>query len=224
MGCIVTMNSEKLYKKFLPEIDDTSAFQFITISEDIKTSKKMRNIAPMPSLMPPPQLSKLFNNGEKQEFYDGYARYLQSPSIDFYIAAIVKSVISNDFQLILLCSKSEDEQEYLKILAKYISGVYKMDVFKVKDYLKDPKKINKIKNKEEIEKIVDKKMKKFSKLGIDTNIDPNAQQAVTAKRVKEELSKLDKEDLREIARRQKIKTKGLGRNDLIKAIIKRLSA
>lgn len=164
MGCIIKMDSEKFIMKFLKQYD-AADFQFILVSNNITTTKKYKNIMAVPALIPPPNIiAEYINDGFSKDYKKKYLDYLKRDEINALVSIIVKAAMG-DMKLVLLCSKSEDEYKYLKMICEFIENYYKLKSFSLKDFKKDPEKACKIKNKDEIAKILAKTMEKLKDVG-----------------------------------------------------------
>jgi hypothetical protein len=218
MGVVIRMDSKKFLKDFRKEVD-TSEYQYVLISELIKTRGEHKNVQAIQRLIPPPAIISEYINGDKQSYKKAYLKYLQTPDIDAMVTIIVKAAIQNDMKIVLLCSRSEDEFAYLKHLSEYMEAVYKLKTFTYKDYTKDPEKASKIKNKDEINKIVSKKLERMGKDGVDLNTVNNKDRYI------KELKKLGKKGMKKLAKSRGIKIKDdLEKDEMAKKLAKKLLA
>jgi hypothetical protein len=220
MGSIIRMNSKEFIKGFLPAEKNADDFQYVLVSERITTTGELKNAKAFPRLIPPGPIVREFIDGDKKAYKKVYLKYLQEINIEAFVSIIVKSVIENDFKIVLICSKSEDEFKYLKYLCEYIEAVYKLKTHTLETYLKNPDKANKIKNKDEVRKIIGKKFDKMNKTGI--NLDSPA---VQKKEVVKELKKLGRKELKRLAKSKNIKLdKEMSDGEMAKKIAKKLLA
>lgn len=212
------MDSKKFFKELIPEVKHDE-FQFILISDFIKTNNTFKNVKSIPRLMPPNRVMQDFVNDNMKEYKKGYLKYLQNPNIEAFISIIVKAAVVNDMKIVLLCSHSENEFKYLKMLTEYIEAVYKMQTYSFKDYMKDPEKVSKLKNKEEITKILGKKFEKMERSGVDLNTTIDKEDYV------KQLIKLGKKGMQKLAKSRNIKIdKDLGKKEMAKKLAKKLLA
>jgi hypothetical protein len=222
MGVIITMDSEKFLKKFLPATDNTDGYQFILISEDIKIRDlegKKKNIMSFPTLIPTPPVINLYVNGETKSYKKAYLNQLQEPEVEAFITVLVKAAVINDFKVVLLCSTSEAERGYIELLSEYIEAAYQLKTYSWKKFNEDQEKACKIKNKDEIVKILGRKFEKMERLGVSLNL------GVDTDKIKKKLGKLGKKELRKLAKTGKIKVdKEMDKKTLIKKILKKASA
>lgn len=115
MGCVIRLNSEKFVMNFLKEFDQQD-FQFILISENITTDRRYKNVMPIQALIPPPNIIATFiNDGYGKDYKQKYFNYLKKDEINSLVSIIIKAVMGG-MKIVLLCSKSEDEYKYLKLL------------------------------------------------------------------------------------------------------------
>lgn len=218
MGVIIRMDSKKFLKDFREKFN-TEEYQYILISELITTKGDLKNVQPIQRLMPPPKIASRYVEGDKKSYEKAYLEYLQIPEIDAMVTIIVKAAIQNDMKIVLICSKSEDEFDYLKHICQYIEAIYKMKTYTYKEYAKDPEKANKLKNKDEINKIVSKKLERMNKEGVD--LDP----ANKKERYIKELKKLGKKGMKKLAKSRGIKLKDdLEKDEMAKKLAKKLLA
>jgi hypothetical protein len=210
------MNSEKFISKFLKEFNPNE-FQFVLISENITTAKRYKNVMPIQTLIPPPNVVTTFiNEGMTKSYEKKYIEYLERPEINSLVTIIVKAALSG-FNMILLCSKSEDDFKYLKMLCDFIEKHYKIKTYTMKKFIEDPNKAVKIKNKEEVTNIVMKAMEKLHEVDGE-----KIQPEFNKKKFFKKLEKLDKKELKQYCKLKGIKVDNdLGKNKLITKIMKK---
>lgn len=224
MGVIITMDSKKFLKEFLPSVTDTSGYEFILISEDVKIRNmedKAKNIMSFPRLIPTPPVINLYVNGEMKSYKKAYLDQIQDPQIEAFISIIVKAAVVNDMKVVLLCSKSESEKKYIDMLSEYIEAAYELKVYSWKKYSEDPKKALTVKNREDIVKILGRKFEKMSQNGVSLNLN------VDKDELKKKLKNLGKKELLKLAKDKNIKIKEEIRDDkgeIIKRIIKKIAS
>lgn len=216
MGVIIRTDGKQLVKKVLTK-HDHKKFQYLIISEDIETLGKRKNVMSLNKLMPPPNVVAAFvRDGYCKDYKAKYLEYLKRDEVNSVVAVIVKAVLT-DLNIILVCSNDEKEYKYLKLLGDFIESEYRVKVISYKEYDENPEKAEKIKNKEEVTKILNKKMEKFkgSNLTLDARFD--------SKRFKTMLSKLDKKELKAFCKSKKIKIDNdMSKEDIIKKITKKI--
>lgn len=218
MGAIIRMDSKKLINKFIKEVDPKD-YQYVLVSEFITTRNEFKNVKAIPRLMPPPSALGEFADGNEKGYKKAYLKYLQQPNIDSLVGIIVKAALVNDMKMVLLCSKSEDEFKYLQYLCEYIEAVYKMKTYTSKEFLKDPEKLNKIKNKNEVAKVIDKKFDVMQKSGMDLDTENNKEKYI------KEVKKLGRKGMKKLAKSKNIKLKDdMSKDDMAKKIVKKLLA
>lgn len=218
MGAIIRMDSKKFMKDFIPEIEKHEDYQFIVISENITTKNKFKNVKAIPRLMPPPQVVGTYVDEGMKEYKQVYLQYLKNPQIEAFISIIVKAAVVNDMNLVLLCSKSEDEYKYLDLICEYIEQVYGLNTFTWKDFQKNPEKASKIKHKDDVMKTLTKKFNKMEKSNVDLDTKPDKEDVI------KELKKFDKKELKKYAKSKKIKLgDDMDKKDMIKKIAKKMA-
>lgn len=218
MGVIIKMDSKKFIKKFLEE-QDPNEFQFILISENITTREEFKNVKSLPRLLPPPPVAAEFVSRDMKAFKKAYLSYLKIPEIEALISIMVQAAVVNDLKLVLLCSQSETEFGYIDAICEYIETVYNLETYSYKEYKNNPDKAGKVKNKEELVTILNKKFKKMeqNKMTIDEKPD--------AKHLKKELKQFGRKDLLKLAKSKNVKVKkDADKKDIIKKIVKKLTA
>src|SRR5690606_27951950 len=142
---------KKFINGLIPEYKHDE-FQFILISEFIKTTGEFANVKSIPRLIPPGQIVGLHIDGDKKAYKKHYFEYLKDRNIEAFIAIFVQAAVINDIKIVLLCSKSEEEYKYLKYICEYIEAVFKVKTYSWKEYEADPDKANKVSNKDEVAK------------------------------------------------------------------------
>lgn len=216
MGMIMRMHSKTLLKKFLPSVNPAE-FQFVIISQDVETKDELPNVKALPILMPPAKLIRIAINDDKKSFKKAYLQYMQHPDIEALITILVKAAVKDNCKLVLLCSKSEDEFNYLEYLCEYIEQVFKLKTYSFKEYEKDTAKALEIKNLDEVEKILTKKFEKLEQRSLEIKEHREEQ----ADKLRKELKKYGRKELRKFAKMKNIKVKkDMEKGDLIKKIIK----
>jgi len=216
MGCIVRINSKEFIGDFLKNFDPNK-FQFLLLSHNI-TSKgkkgKYSNVMAIKALIPPPHIASLFiNDGMTKTYKKKYTEYLKKDDNNLLISTIVKGALSN-MNVVLLCSKSEDEFEYLKMICEFIENEYKLKTYSYKKLKKDTDKVTKIPNKEQvINNLTDivNKLKPSDVMSPDVNKDKLIKRLKSMER--EELYKYCKTNALKVSKNDKKK-------DLIKTIVK----
>lgn len=218
MGAIIRMESKKFFKDFLPEVNQKD-YQFIVISEFIKTNGKSPNVKAIQRLMPPAKVLSEFIDGNKKAYKKAYLNYLQNPQIESFLSIIVKAAVINDMNIVLICSHSENEFKYLKYICEYIETVFKLKTYTWADFNTDPEKARKIKNKDEVAQILNKKFEKMQKLGV--NLETNVDKEKVVKQLKE----LGKKGMKKIAKAKGIKLdEDLSKDKMAKKLAKKLLA
>lgn len=212
MGAIIRMSSKEFLKKFVKE-EDYRKFNFLLISEDIKNNKEYNNVYSLKALIPPPNIISIFvNEGRSDKYVRKYIDYLRFPKVEALLTVIVKLAIIENSNVILLCSESEKEFGYLKIICDYIEKVYKVKTYSYKKYINNPKACEKVKDKKEVVKILEKKLKNF---------DEDVETGVNKKELKRRLQELSKKELRGYCKYHSISVdKDDSKEKIIKRIIK----
>lgn len=218
MGCIIRIDSEKFITKFLNEFN-CKDFQFIPISENITSNRTHKNIMPIPALMPPPNIISTFiNEGYGKEYKSKYYNYLSKDEVNILVLTMVKAAALSDMQIVLICSKSEDDYKYLKLICEFIENEYKLKTYTLKDYNDNPSKANKVKNKDEIIKIVTKVMSKLQDSDIKT-----VSATIDKDKFIKKLKKLDKKELKVYCKSKGIKIDDdFDKDEIIKKIKKKV--
>jgi hypothetical protein len=218
MGAIIRLNSKKFINDFMSEVNHKD-FQFILVSDFITTDGRCDNVRAIKRLMPPPNVMREFVDGNKKAYKKAYMKYMQNPDIESIIAIIVKAAIVNDMKMVLLCSKSEAEFEYLEYLCEFIEAVFKMKTYSWKDYSKDPEAASKVKNKDEVIRIFNKKYEMMQKTGVDLSTTHNKDKYI------KEVKKLGRKGMKKLAKSKNIKLdEDMSKDDMAKKIVKKLLA
>lgn len=215
MGAIIRMDSKQFLKKFVKD-ENYKNFNFILVSEDVKTVNKYSNVYAIRSLLPPPNILSIFvNEGMSDKYIKKYIDYLSNPKIEAMLTVIVKLAVIENSNVVLLCSKNEDEFGYIKIICKYIEKIYNVKTYSYKKYKSNPEECEKVKDKKKVVKILDKKLNEF-----DGDATPN----IDKKELKRRLESLSKKELKGYCKYQSISfDKDDSKEKLIKKIIKAFS-
>ena len=148
MACIIRMSSDEFLEKFIKKFDYRK-FNFLLVSEHVQTVKKYRNVYAIPTLLPTPNMiSEFINHGYTDRYVKKYVDYISTPRVEAMITIMVKLAIVDNSNVILLCSKAEDEFKYLDIICQYIEQVYGVKTYSYKKYKKDPVKCEEVSEKE----------------------------------------------------------------------------
>lgn len=214
MGTIIRMNSKEFLKDFLGKFNPM-AYNIVLVSEDIKTKQKYKSVTSLPKLIPATSvISKLVSDCDDKEYYKRYYSQLSQKECDMLITIIVKLALVDDVDVILMCSETESEYGYLEGICNYIEEFYLVDTYSYKKYKKNPKKCR-IKKSRKTEKAVMRRFEAYRKM-------QTGKSRVSKSDIKGKLEKLDKSDLKQLAKRQGIKASGMSRSDMIKKILKSL--
>lgn len=214
---IIRLDSEQFFKDFLPN-EDTSKFSFIPISEMITTEGKRTNIMAIQKLIPPPNVTcEFINNGFSDKYKESYISYLLEPEQQGLIASIVRGGL--ELNLVLICSKQENEYKYLKLLCGLIENEFKMKTYSYKKYLKNRDKANKVKNKEDIERVIYNRLSTLSKSNCTFN------QNMSISEMVEYLDQMSKKDLITYCKNKGVKgiDKDMKRKEIKMLLIDKLS-
>lgn len=188
MACIIRMTSDEFLDKFIKKYDYRK-FNFLLISEDVKTIKKYKNVYAIPTLIPPPTvINKYIQAGYSEEYVKKYLDYIQTPRVEAMITIMVKLAIVENANVVLLCSPSENEFKYLDIICQYIENVYDIETYSFKKYRKDPEQCEEVsdKTKKKVAKILE------NKIGNIKDIEPVK---MTKKEARAKFKKLGKKQL-----------------------------
>lgn len=218
MGLIMKMNSKTFINKFLKEYDPQD-FQFLLVSENITSNGEHKNVMGLKALIPPVNIASIFvNEGTSKDYKKKYLDYIKKDNIRSLITIIVNAAVIQNLNVVLICSKSEDEFGYLDMICEFIEAEYKLKTYSFKKFHKDPEKAMQIDNREKVSNILFKQMEKLKESGIslDSKVDPE--------KLQKKLQKLDKDELLKYCKYKNIKVdKDDGKKKIIKKIIKRLT-
>jgi len=213
MACIIKMSSDEFLDKFIKKFDYRK-FNFLLISEQVKTERKYKNVYTIPTLIPPPNIiAEFVQKGYTPRYIRKFVEYLQVPRVEAMITIMVKLCVVENSNVILLCSKQEDEFKYLDIICQYIENIYGINTYNYKDYKKDPSKCEEIseKDKKKAIKVLEKKLSEIEDLG-----DP----AMTKKEARARFKKLPSKEIKKYLAANSIKYKDKwSRKELIKAAL-----
>lgn len=215
MASIIIMRSDEFLKSFINTYNYEN-YNFILVSSDITTSHKFKNVFRIKQLLPPTKaISCKLNGNDKDEYYKKYVKHLMRPDIEIYLTTIAKLVVSENSNVVILCSKDEDESlGYIKILKDYLEEIYKLKVYTYKKYKKD-KDPDSAMNKKKTLKIIAKKLQIAAESGTEANID--------MEEFVGRLKHMKKKTVYEFAKSRGIKVnKNMDKSEIIKKIMKKL--
>lgn len=217
MACIIRMSSDEFLDKFIKK-HDYRKFNFLLISEDIKTVNKYKNVYSIPTLIPPYNVvSEFVANGYSAEYMKKYLDYISTPRVEAMITIMVKLCVIDNSNVIMLCSKAEDEFKYLDIICQYIEYTYGIKTYTYKKYKKDPEKCEKIddKVKKKVSKILDKKIGEINDIDSPT---------VNKKQIASRIEDMSRKDMIRFLKAHGYKVdKDFTKKQLRKLIIKKIS-
>lgn len=214
MSTIITMNSKEFLKKFIRKYDYRD-YQFLLISNNIKSTGKHKEAYSLDSLTPTSlTLSTLINGNDKKAYKRKYLNHLSSPKNDGLITLIMKLMVFDEADVILLCTEEEESFGYMKLLKEYIEGIYGVDVYSFKKYDKDPDSAESVSNPKRTVKILKKKLQTMDKRAVTG-------EKMSKKAVRSKLNELTKKELKMYAKeRGIIIPKGVDKEALVKFLTK----
>lgn len=152
MATIFTMNQEELKKDFIKKFN-YKKYTFCVISADIVSNGKHDNVWVMKRLLPPTKaLVDMVSGNNKKSYKEKYLKYINLPESLVYIMMILQRLAIDDSNVVLICSKEEDELKYMNIIRKFFDETFDITVYKFKDYMKNPKKCDSVKDVKRIKK------------------------------------------------------------------------
>jgi len=215
MACVIRLNSKKFISDFLKEFEQEK-FQFILISEDITTKGKCSNVMPMTALLPPPNVLSLFiDDGKTKTYKKKYFEFLNKDDINFLVSTIVTGVMNN-LNMVLLCSKDEDEYGYIGMICDFIEDKYKLKTYTYKEFKNNPDKAKKIKNRDQILKCL---------TDIKTSLNPssNISPIINKDKFIKQLKSMEVSELKTFCKFKKIKIDDIKKKKhIIRQIVKKI--
>lgn len=143
------MNTKQLAKFLIDGKRNPDDYSFIIISDDITTEGKFKNVNMAQHLMPTPRIASLFiNDGFSDEYQGEYFMWINRPENLSTIALIIKAVIKDKRDVILINSPSESTFGVLDMIARYIEQIYKLPVYSWKTIKKHPERIKELTDEE----------------------------------------------------------------------------
>lgn len=160
MASIIKMNSTEFFD-FVDRYDHRE-FNFILVSQDIKTIGKYNTVYQMNSLIPPSNvISEFVSNGYSKKYRKKYKKYLSREQVEVILATIVKLATIEDTNVVLLCSDNEDMYKYLDLIGEFLEDEYKCKVCSYKKFRKRRKETDVCNDKKVIIPILEKKLEQF---------------------------------------------------------------
>lgn len=154
----VTMTTEVELKKKAGKFNPDD-FNFVVASHEIKIKGEERdNIAFVPGIIPPPEISRYMDDSMYEEHY---LRYLEEV-MKYPIAVLLKAALDNNFNLVFVCTEAEKSMGYLDLFMDYIDGAFEIPTGQFKKLLKGSNEfmvqeqfVDMI--KEDLQKVIDEK-------------------------------------------------------------------
>lgn len=214
MGSIIKIASKDFLKRFC-EKEDVTKFNFLVISEDIKTKSKFDNVYALKRLIPPPNIVSVFvDKGFCKKYKGMYLDYLSIPENEILLTSLVKCAVVDNTNVVLICSEHEKQYMYLEMICEYLENIYKVNTVTYKQYKKHPGDCNSDINRKEVDYILKVKIKS-AKIAVDDSI------TIDSKMFKEKLKDCSRKELLKFCKVNDIKfKKDDDKPQLIKRILK----
>lgn len=206
MGRIITMNSKEFIKDFVSRYD-TRKFQYVLVSDDIRTNGKKDNVYALGALIPPPDIVSIYvNKGICDKYKQKYFEYLSEEKVENLLTIMVKLCAIDNTDVIILCSDDETKYKYMEMISEYMETIYHIKVFKYKKIKKDLYDHDSIKESKKTMKVLKKKLPRIK------NVNKKSDEDL----VIEYLSAFTTKELKTICKKQGIKVKkDYSRKDII---------
>ena len=220
-GIIMRMNSKTFLKKFVEDKETIlRKYNYVLVSHEINTNGTHENVIRSTTLVPPSSVLGHQINGDINRYYNSYMDYLASPECLHLLLTMVKASIDG-MDIILLCSKSEDQYGYLDMIAEFLERNFGIKVYEFEEYKKDDAgECRKIKDIERTKKAMMSAIEFLKKAKIANKKEQDKKDKV---KIKAELKDMKKKELKEICKEYGIKTgKEPEKKDLIKKILNKM--
>lgn len=218
-GFIIQLEGDEFFTKFVPNEIHTD-YQYLLVSTDIETTGEHKNVMPMKQLIPNGYIMQYFMDDAKKQYKFEYENFLLRDEIRSMITVIMKTVIDNNFKVILMCSEEEKEYGYIKMLRKFIEKEYGFPTYTYKKYCKAREKgeFKEVKNLDKIKKQIQYEVDRINKLSIAIGGENEK-----LKKAKKQLEKMSKKDMKAFCKGKGYKKyKDLSEKELRKYILKRI--
>lgn len=218
-GVIIRMNSKKFLKKFVEDKDVIlQDFNYVLASDEINSDNSHQNVVRARALIPKTVDIGLKINGEYQKYYENYMEYLASPEPLHLLVTMVAGVINSDLNVVLLCSKSEDDHAYLDMIDEFLQKNFGICAYTYDQYNENKDKCKEIKDLVKTKKAMVSAINYLKKAQAENQ---KLQDKKDKVRVKAELKEMKKKELKEICKEYNIKfNKDDEKKDIIKKILK----
>ena len=218
-GVIVRMNSKKFIKKFIEDKDVIlQDFNYVLVSEEINSNNTHQNVVRARALIPRGTDISFRISGHIQRYYDNYMAYLATPEPLHLLVTMVAGVIKSDLNVVLLCSKSEDENSYLSIIDEFLEKNFGIRAYTYEEYKEDTEACKNIPDIARTKKALQNAIGFLKKAREDNQ---KLQDKKDKEKVKAELKEMKRKELKEICKEYGIKiNKDDEKKELIKKILK----
>lgn len=219
-GIIIKMNSKKFFKKFIEDKNVIlKRYNYILISHEINTNGTHDNVTRATTLIPPASVIGHQINGDIDKYYNSYMEYLATPECLHLLLTMVKASIDG-MDIVLLCSKSEDEYAYLDMINEFLQRNFSINVYDFEDVVNDIDKCRKLKDINATKKAMLSAIEYLRKAREENK---KLQDKKDKVKVKSELKDMKKKELKSICKDYGIKfDKDAEKKDLIKKILKKM--
>lgn len=218
-GVIIRMNSKKFLKKFVEDKDVIlEDFNYVLASDEINSDNSHQNVVRARALIPKTVDIGLKINGEYQKYYENYMEYLASPEPLHLLVTMVAGVINSDLNVVLLCSKSEDDHLYLDMIDEFLQKNFGICAYTYDQYVENKDKCKEVRDLAKTKKAMVSAINYLKKAQVENQ---KLQDKKDKAKVKAELKEMKKKELKEICKEYDIKfNKDDEKKDIIKKIIK----
>ncbi len=220
-GFIIRMNSKKFLKKFIEDKDVIlQDFNYVLVSDEINSNNTHKNVVRARNLIPKTVDIGLKINGEYQKYYENYMQYLASPEPLHLLVTMVAGVINSDLNVVLLCSKSEDDHSYLDMIDEFLQKNFGLCAYTYEQYKEYGEKCKQIKDIAKTKKAMVSAIEYLKKAQAENQ---KIQDKKDKEKIKTELKDMKKKELKEICKEYGIKfSKDDEKKDIIKKILKEM--
>lgn len=199
---LLHMDIKQLTKFLIDGQRNPDDYAFIVVSDNVYYEGKFKNVNIAPELMPSPYISGIFiDDGNTYEYQQAYYSWLTKPENLARIALLVKAVIKDDKDIILVNSPAERAFKTLDMIGKFITNSYGVPTYSWKDIKKHPEVALRKMTKEELsicEEKFERNIEMIKRAGV--NIEP----IINPEFYEEGLKKMKKKELRKFCRVQNI--------------------
>lgn len=205
IGAIIEINSKELLKKFV-KTEKIGDYQYLIISEQIKTNKKRDDVVNAEALIPEPKVISKIISQDVDRYTELYLDQLQRVNPLRVLCAITKA--SLDGMNILLISSHEEDSNYMyvSIIRSFLENKFRIKTCDYKEYCKDRDACTHIDNASEVIATLDNITERINDVMAETQ---KNKARLEDEEFIEAIKEMKRSEIKDVCKKYGIKIKGM---------------